>query len=224
MKSKIFIVLLLSMTLIFGAVGIVSANRTLVFGSGGDVTKLDPGDVTDNISMERMDNMFECLVGFKPGTTEIQPWLATSWDISSEGKEIVFHLRKGVKFHDGTDFNADAVVFSLGRQYDSNNPYYQYGEWTLWKALLGAIEKVVKIDDYTVKFVLRRKNAAIITSLTMMYAVAIVSPTNAEKYKEDAFKYPCGTGPFKFVEWVKDDHITLEANENYWGGNPSWTN
>jgi ABC-type transport system substrate-binding protein len=220
MKSKVFMVLLLTMALMVGTVGIASASGTFVFGTSGDAVRLDPGDVTDNESMERMDNIFECLVGFKPGTTEIQPWLATSWDISADGKEIVFHLRKGVKFHDGTEFNADAVVFSFGRQYDSNNPYYQYGEWALWKALFGAIEKVVKIDDYTVKFVLRRKNAAIITSLTMMYTVAIVSPTNAEKYKEDAFKHPCGTGPFKFVEWVKDDHITLEANENYWGGKP----
>ena len=220
MKSKVCMVLLLTMALMFGTVGIASASGTFVFGASGDAANLDPGNVTDNESMERMDNIFECLVGFKPGTTEIQPWLATSWDISLDGKEIVFHLRKGVKFHDGTDFNADAVVFSFARQYDSNNSYYQYGEWALWKALLGAIEKVVKIDDYTVKLVLRRKNAAAITSLTMMYAVAIVSPANAEKYKEDAFKHPCGTGPFKFVEWVKNDHITLEANENYWGGKP----
>ncbi|MBA7500066.1 Periplasmic dipeptide transport protein [subsurface metagenome] len=220
MKSKVFTILLLSAVLIFGVMGTASAGSTLVFGSGGDVFKLDPGDVTDNISMERMDNIFECLVGFKPGTTEIQPWLATSWEISSDGKEITFHLRKGVKFHDGTDFNADAVIFSFARQYDTNHPYHQYGEWALWKALLGDIEEVVKIDDYTVKIVLRRKNAATITSLTMMFAVAIVSPTNAEKYKEDAFKYPCGTGPFKFVEWVKADHITLEANEGYWRGKP----
>jgi len=220
MKSKVFMVLFISLVLMFGAISIASASETFVFATSGDATRLDPGDVTDNESMERMDNIFECLVGFKPGTTEIQPWLATSWDISSNGKEIVFHLRKGVKFHDGTDFNADAVVFSFARQYDNNHPYHEYGEWVLWKALLGAIEKVVKIDDYTVKIVLRRKNAATITSLTMMYAVAIVSPTNAEKYKEDAFKHPCGTGPFKFLEWVKDDHITLEANENYWGGKP----
>ncbi|HZK40048.1 MAG TPA: ABC transporter substrate-binding protein [Atribacterota bacterium] len=220
MKSKVFMILFISLVLMFGAISIASASGTFVFATSGDATSLDPGDVTDNESMERMDNIFECLVGFKPGTTEIQPWLATSWDISSDGKEIVFHLRKGVKFHDGTDFNADAVVFSFARQYDTNHPYYEYGEWALWKALLGAIEKAVKIDDYTVKIVLRRKNAATITSLTMMYAVAIVSPANAEKYKEDAFKHPCGTGPFKFVEWAKDDHITLEANENYWGGKP----
>jgi peptide/nickel transport system substrate-binding protein len=62
---------------------------------------------------------------------------------------------------------------------------------------------------------MKAPNASIMTSLAM-FTVCIVSPSNAEQYKEDAFKYPCGTGPFKFVEWVKDDHITLEANENYW--------
>ena len=81
--------------------------------------------------------------------------------------------------------------------------------------MFGDVDKMEKIDDYTVKLVLKRPNASIMTSLAM-FTVNIVSPTNAEKYKEDAFKHPCGTGPFKFVEWVKDDHITLEANENYW--------
>jgi len=74
---------------------------------------------------------------------------------------------------------------------------------------------VSKIDNYTVKVILKAPNASIMTSLAM-FTVAIVSPANAEKFKEDAFKNPCGTGPFKFVEWVKDDHITLEANEDYW--------
>jgi peptide/nickel transport system substrate-binding protein len=102
MKNKVFMVLLLTMALMVGTVGIASASGTFVFGASGDAAKLDPGDVWDNESMERMDNVFECLVGFKPGTTEIQPWLAISWEISSDGKEIIFHLRKGVKFHDGT--------------------------------------------------------------------------------------------------------------------------
>jgi peptide/nickel transport system substrate-binding protein len=220
MKNKLLVIMLITITLILTIVGISSAQDTLVFATSGDAARLDPGDVTDNESMERMDNIFECLVEFKPGTTEIQPCLATSWDISEDGKEIIFNLRKGVKFHDGTDFNADAVVFSFARQYDNNHPYNQYGEWVLWKFILGDIEKIEKIDDYTVKLVLHRKNAAIMTSLAMMFSVAIVSPTNAEKYKEDAFKHPCGTGPFKFVEWVKDDHITLEANEDYWRGRP----
>ena len=215
MKSKLFVVLLLTVGLIFSVVGAASAEGTLVFGSSGDAVRLDPGDVTDGESIQRMDNIFEGLVEFKSGITEIQPCLATSWEMSEDGKEITFHLREGVKFHDGTDFNADAVVFAFARQYDTNHPYYQYGQWPYWGWMYGDIDKVEKIDDYTVKVVMKKINASIMTSLAM-FTVNIVSPANAEKYKEDAFKNPCGTGPFKFVEWVKADHITLKANEDYW--------
>ena len=215
MKSKLFLVLLLTVGLVFVVVGSASAVGTMVFGSSGDAVRLDPGDVTDGESIQRMDNIFEGLVEFGSGTTEIEPCLATSWEISEDGKEITFHLREGVKFHDGTDFNADAVVFSFARQYDTNHPHYQYGQWPYWGWMYGDIDKVEKIDDYTVKVVMKKINASIMTSLAM-FTVNIVSPTNAEKYKEDAFKNPCGTGPFKFVEWVKADHITLEANEDYW--------
>src|SRR4030043_1172657 len=187
----------------------------LIFGFSGDADKLDPGDITDGESIARTDNIFEGLVEYVPGTADIQPWLATSWNISSDGKIIAFKLREGVKFHDGTDFNADAVVFSFARQYDTNHPFHQYGEWPYWGYMFYDVDRMEKIDDFTVKLVLKRPNASIMTSLAM-FTVCIVSPTNAEKYKEDAFKNPCGTGPFKFGEWVKDDHITLEANENYW--------
>ncbi|GAI88402.1 unnamed protein product, partial [marine sediment metagenome] len=196
-------------------VGAASAEGTLVFGSSGDAVRLDPAAVTDGESIQRMDNIFEGLVEYEAGSVLIQPCLATSWEASADGTEIVFNLRKGVKFHDGTDFNADAVVFSFARQYDTTHPYNQYGEWAYWGYMFGDVDRMEKIDDYTVKLVLKRPNASIMTSLAM-FTVNAVSPTNAEKYKEDAFKNPCGTGPFKFVEWVKDDHITLEANEDYW--------
>jgi len=215
MKSKLFVILLLTVGLVFSVVGVASAGGTLVFGSSGDAVRLDPADVTDGESIQRMDNIFEALVEYEEGSVLIQPCLATSWEASADGTEIVFNLRKGVKFHDGTDFNADAVVFSFARQYDTTHPYNQYGQWAYWGWMFGDVEKMEKIDDYTVKFVLKRPNASIMTSLAM-FTVCIVSPTNAEKYKEDAFKNPCGTGPFKFVEWVKADHITLEANEDYW--------
>jgi len=215
MKSKVFMVLSFAVILILGTMGIASAKGTLVYGSSGDASRLDPADVTDGESIQRMDNIFEGLLEFEAGTTEIKPCLATSWETSTDGTEIVFQLRKGVKFHDGTDFNADAVVFSFARQYDLNHPYHQYGEWAYWGYMFSDIKEMIKIDDYTVKLVLKRPNASIMTSLAM-FTVNIVSPANAEKYKGDAFKYPCGTGPFKFVEWVKDDHITLEANDNYW--------
>ncbi len=72
--------------------------QVLIFGSSGDVARLDPGDVTDGESIQRMDNIFESLVEFKQGSTEIQPGLATSWEFSEDGKEITFKLRRGVKF------------------------------------------------------------------------------------------------------------------------------
>jgi len=124
MKIKLLITLLLAMTLIFGVVAITSASETLVFAISVDVDQLDPGSTSVS---QVVNNIFESLVKFKAGTTSIEPCLATSWEISADGKEITFHLRKGVKFHDGTDFNADAVVFSFARQYDPNNPYYKYG-------------------------------------------------------------------------------------------------
>jgi len=187
----------------------------LIFACSGDADRLDPADVTDGESIQRMDNIFEGLVEYKSGTTEIQPSLATSWSASDDGLEITFNLRKGVKFHDGSDFDADAVVFSFARQYDVNHAYHDYGEWAYWGYMFSDVDKVEKIDDYTVKIILKRSNAAIMTSLAM-FTVSIVSPTNAEKWGEEAFKNPSGTGPFKFVEWVKDDHITLEKNDDYW--------
>ena len=126
MKSEVFVILLLVVILIFGTVGISSASETLVFGISVDVDHLEPGYT---IVGYVVDNIFEGLVKFKAGTTIIEPCLATSWEISEDGKEITFHLRKGVKFHDGTDFNSDAVVFSFARQYDPNHPYHQYGKW-----------------------------------------------------------------------------------------------
>jgi peptide/nickel transport system substrate-binding protein len=193
--------------------------KVLIFACSGDADKLDPADVTDGESTARTDSLFEGLVEYKEGTAEIQPCLATSWVTSTDGKNITFTLRQGVKFHDNTTFNADAVVFSFERQYNTSHPYHQYGEWAYWGYMFSDIAKVEKINDYTVKIVLSKPNAAIMTSLAM-FTVAIVSPTNAAKYGADAFKHPCGTGPFKFVEWVKDDHITVEANKDYWRGAP----
>jgi len=193
--------------------------KVLIFAFSGDADKLDPADVTDGESTARTDSIFEGLVEYKGGTAEIQPCLATSWVTSTDKKNITFTLRQGVKFHDGTNFNADAVVFSFERQYNTSHPYNQYGEWAYWGYMFGDIAKVEKIDNYTVKIVLSKPNAAIMTSLAM-FTVAIVSPTNAALYGADAFKHPCGTGPFKFVEWVKDDHITVEAFKDYWRGAP----
>jgi peptide/nickel transport system substrate-binding protein len=223
MKSKAWLALLIAVGLVCSTTLVGSAAQqggTLVFGSSGDVSRLDPADVTDGESIQRMDNIFEALVEYKKESTEVQPCLAESWEISEDGLEFTFYLRKGVKFHDGTNFNADAVVFSFRRQYDESYlPWHDYGEWAYWGWMFTDIKEVKKIDDYTVKIVLQNRNASLLTSLAM-FTVNIVSPTNAAKWGLDAFKHPVGTGPFKFVEWIKDNYITLVANEDYWRKRP----
>jgi len=126
---------------------------TLVFAKS-DAVGLDPADVTDGESVTVIDNIFEGLVRYKPGTTEVEPWLATSWDVSSDGLEWTFHLRQGVKFQDGTPFNADAVVFSYERQRDPNHPFHKYGKWDYWQWCFSEVSKTEKVDDYTVKMTL----------------------------------------------------------------------
>ena len=88
---------------------------TLIYGRGGDSVGLDPAYETDGNSFMVCDNIYEALVFYKDESTDVEPGLATSWEISPDGKTYTFKLRRGVKFHDGTPFNADAVVFSLGR-------------------------------------------------------------------------------------------------------------
>jgi len=214
MQKKILIMILLTIILTFGSVEIAFGIETLIFATAIDVNQLDPADT--NIDYVTA-NIFEGLVKFKPGTTNIEPCLANSWEISRDGKVITFHLKKGIKFHDGTDFNADAVLFSFARQYDPDHPYHQYGKWSMWEYIFYDVDRLEKIDDYTVKLILKKPNVSILTSLALGQA-SIVSPANTAKYKENAFKYPSGTGPFKLMEWVKDDHIILEANEDYWQG------
>jgi peptide/nickel transport system substrate-binding protein len=191
---------------------------TLVFGSSGDAARLDPADVTDGESIQRMDNIHEGLVMYEEGTTSIKPALATEWTISEDKKTITFKLRKGVKFHKNFgEMTADDVVFSFARQYDPNNWYHDKGEWAYWGYMFSDIESVEKIDDYTVAIHMSKPNSSMMTSLAM-FTAAIVSEKAAKQYGDDYFKNPVGTGPFEFVEWVKDDHITLKAFPDYWGG------
>src|SRR5262245_45599202 len=194
---------------------------TLVYARGHDSVRLDPAHETDGESFKVMDNLYENLVSFADTTTELVPELATRWDISEDGLTYTFHLRQGVKFHDGTPFNADAVLFSIDRQRDMKPPHPFHsigGPYTYWQAMsMDDIVKDVKAaDDSTVVFTLKRRNAPFIANLAMSFN-SIVSPTAARQYGEDFFKHPSGTGPFRFVEWKKDDSITIERNPDYWG-------
>ncbi|MDP6037126.1 MAG: ABC transporter substrate-binding protein, partial [Candidatus Latescibacteria bacterium] len=101
------------------------AERTLVYGRGGDSVGLDPALETDGESFKVCDNIYETLVSFVPERTDLAPGLATSWEASEDGLTWAFKLRQGVSFHDGTPFNADAVVFSLSRQFKADHPFHK---------------------------------------------------------------------------------------------------
>ena len=199
---------------------------TLVFGRGGDSVGLDPAYETDGNSFMVCDNVFEALVSYKDESTALEPGLAESWEISPDGLTYTFHLRKGVKFHDGTKFNADAVVFSIGRMMKERKVKFLDPKMTIpaqertpeyWVSMemddtVGSIEAV---NEHTVVFKLKRVEAPFLANLGMDFA-DIISPTAFSKDPKAFVRSPVGTGPFKFVEWVTDDRIVLEKFKDYW--------
>jgi len=190
--------------------------KVLVYARGADSLSLDPALIDDGESAKVIENIYDTLVTFEPGTTKIKPALATDWKISDDGLVYTFYLRKGVKFHDGTPFNADAVVASIGRQVGQNaTADMPYASFTF-----GDVDKVEKVDDYTVKITLKEPNAPFLLNLAMGPAAPIVSPTALKKYGADFGHHPVGTGPFIFEKWDPDQQIVLKANPNYWGGKP----
>jgi peptide/nickel transport system substrate-binding protein len=197
-------------------------SKTLVFGRGGDSVGLDPALETDGESFKVCDNIYETLVTFKPENTEVVPGLAESWTVSGDRKTYTFKLRKGVKFHDGTEFQANDVVFSLARQFKADHPYHNVeGAYQYWNSMSMSeiVNDVRSIDDYTVAIDLKRPNAPFLSNLAMNFC-AIVSPEAVEKHGTDYPRHPVGTGPFRFVQWIKDDRVVLERNGDYWGPKP----
>ncbi|MCS1351799.1 ABC transporter substrate-binding protein [Mechercharimyces sp. CAU 1602] len=202
---------------------------TLVFGRGGDSDSLDPAQVTDGESIKVTQNLYETLVKYKKENTEVEPGLATEWEPSEDGLTWTFKLREGVKFHDGTDFNAEAVVFNFNRWMDKNNEYHKGGEFPYYGYMFGGykgdeghvIKSVKAMDDYTVEFTLEKPQGPFLNNLGMP-AFGIASPTAVKKDPEKFGENPVGTGPFAFVEWKKEDSITLKKNTEYWDeGKPS---
>ncbi|WP_153731700.1 ABC transporter substrate-binding protein [Sporosarcina obsidiansis] len=195
-----------------------SEKKTLVFGRGGDSTSLDPSRVTEGETFKVTINLFETLLNFGEEDTTVQPGLAKEWEPSEDGLTYTFQLEEGVKFHDGTDFNAEAVVKNFERWANGDADTFPY-----YNSMFGGfkddeshvIESVTADGDHTVVIKLKRPQAPFLKNLAMsMFAIS--SPTAFEKGDDAYERDPVGTGPFKFVEWKPNETITIEKNEEYW--------
>lgn len=211
--------------------------KTLVYCSEGSPEGFDPAPYTSGTTFDAASKtIYNRLVEFKRGTSQVQPGLAESWEVSDDGLEYTFQLRPGVKFHTTEyftptrDFNADDVIFSFERQRLADGPWYEYTTGISWEYFNGMsmpdlIKEIVKVDDLTVKFVLNRPEAPMIANLAMDFA-SIVSKEYADQLeasgtKEQLNQQPIGTGPFSFVAYQQDAAIRYQAFDDYWGGRPA---
>jgi peptide/nickel transport system substrate-binding protein len=198
------------------AAGAVKKGGTLKAGlSGSDILSLDPLTSGAIIDREIYYNIYDSLVAIDVNA-QIIPALAEKWE-TPDPKTYILHLRQGVKFHDGTDFNGDAVKFNMMR--------YLTDPKSLRKAEIDTISSVDVMDPYTVKFTLKSAFAPLLATLVDR-AGMMLSPTAVQTLGPDGVVQKpigAGTGAFKFVEWVKNDHITVTRNPNYWKKDASGT-
>ncbi|GAB4546991.1 MAG: ABC transporter substrate-binding protein [Anaerolineae bacterium] len=192
---------------------------TIIVGLQAEPTTLDSQQISDYNSHRAAYGIYDHLLRFKDESTAVEPGLAESWEISDDGLEYTLYLRQGVKFHDGTDFNAEAVKFNLERQMDPNHPYHDTGEFPYAEFTWGMVDKVEVVDDYTVKITLKEVFAPFLNHLAM-HPAAMASPAAIQKYGRDFSSNPVGTGPFKFVSWTPGVEVILEKNPDYWRGAP----
>lgn len=235
-KKKRFIPLLLVLMLLLSACsgssssspaegGVSKDGGELIIGIESETDVLDPHRAGGWVTMRVNYQMYEPLIGEdlsksseEAAVPELVPVLAESWDVSEDGKTYTFQLRKDVKFHDGTDFNAEAVAFNIKRLTDKNFEYFDelgasrtFRTWKFYKS-----SEV--IDEQTIAIHLVSPFSEFPRMLAQVNSLQIISPAAIEKYGNDGVgENPVGTGPFKFKERNRGENITLVRNDSYWG-------
>ncbi|MFH2005218.1 MAG: ABC transporter substrate-binding protein [bacterium] len=196
------------------------APKALVIGQANALVRLDPATVTDNESIDVLEQMFEHLVRYAPNSMEPRPALATRWERQADGRTWRFFLREDVRFHDGTPMDADAVVFSFMRQQKDVRTPAGGLKFPYWTSYYRNIVAITRESSHVVRITTDRPFEPLLASLAM-FPVSIVSPRAFRKVKPGEEPDPVGTGPFKFVSWdVRSGRIELEANRSYWGPKP----
>jgi len=184
---------------------------SVVVAQGADPKTLDPAVYNDVPSLAVAKQIYSTLVTVNK-ENDLVPSLATSWESISD-TEWVFKLRQGVKFHNGVEMTADDVKFSIERMLEMPSS----------KIMVEAVEKVEKIDDYTVKIFLKNSFSPLLYNLSHPLCSILNREYTLEKGK-DFGQSPLGTGPFKFEEWIQGDAVVLKAFDDYFEGRPAFTN
>ena len=232
MKSR---VLKFSLGLLALSVAAGVQAKTLVYCSEGSPEGFNPQLFTSGTTFDASSiPIYNRLVEFKNGTTEIEPGLAEKWDISADGKTYTFHLRKDVKWQDNKEFkpsrtfNADDVLFSFQRQIDANHPFHKVSggsyEYFEGMGMPELISKIEKVDDYTVRFQLTRAEAPFLADLAMDFASIMSAEYGDKMLKAGSLEKidldPIGTGPFQLQQYQKDSRILYKRFDSFWGTKP----
>lgn len=212
---------------------------TLVYCSEGSPESLNPQQVLSGTGRNATaTTIYDRLVDFRPGTTELVPALAESWSVSEDRTVYDFTLRRGVKFQTTEffepkrDFNADDVVFSVERQRDEHHPFHRVGggsyQYFQGMGMDKLIASVVRLEDYKVRVVLSRPDATFLANMAMPFMSVLSAEYGgklmAEGTPEKIDFQPVGTGPYAFKSYLKDSTIRYTANHAYWNGRPKIEN
>lgn len=204
---------------------------TLIIGIESEADVLDPHRAGGWVTFRINRQIHESLVAedlskssSEAAVPELKPGLAESWDVSDDGLVYTFNLRKDVTFHDGTDFNAEAVEFNIKRVWDKNFEYYDERSAGQMQKTYQSLNEIKVIDAHTIELILKEPFSPFLRMLAQgsMGSGGMLSPSALEKWGNDEYaEHPVGTGPFKFQERERGKKIQLVKNEEYWGVKPN---
>jgi len=182
--------------------------KQLTIGIGIDADSLNPQEQTTTLIQNMCALLYDTFLYLTP-EGKLEPRLATKYEVSPDGLTWTLHLRQGVKFSDGTPFNAKAAKLSWDRALD---PKFRVP----LRTSITHVKEVVAVDDFTLQLKMKYPFAPMDQTLSMVVA-ATISPAGIEKYGDDVRNNPVGAGPYKLTEWVKGDRIVMVRNDDYWG-------
>lgn len=214
----------------------VASAKNLTVCTEGSPENFGPHLGESGTTLNAVYNVFDRLVQFTPGTTKLEPGLAEKWDVSDDGKQFTFHLRKGVKFQSNKNFtptrdlNADDVLATFNRMFKEDDPYHKVsgGQYEYFgdMGMPDLIKSIEKIDDNTVRFTLNDADVTFLADMAMDFAAI-----DSKEYMDAMIKagtpemvdwQPIGTGPYAFVDYQKDAAVRYKRHDGYWGTKPAF--